>query len=225
MTLKSVRAYAVHLFTALSAGFGIWSLIAIHQQQLQLALILLGITVLIDSIDGTLARYWHIDAHGAAIDGALLDNIVDYLTWTIAPLFWGYQAIGLPVWILTVAAVASALGFANKRAKTEDHFFLGFPSYWNLILFFAWLLEIGPEATTGLLLLCSILVFVPFKYVYPSRTKPFQPLTLSLGAIFVIQLVALILLFDQSPDWLIYSGLLFPTYYIILSAYLNVSDT
>lgn len=222
MQKEDLLAYSVHLLTASGMAAGMYALITIHHGQLQMALWMLGLSVFIDSIDGTLARRWDTKNRAARYDGALMDNIIDYVTWTILPLYWGYVAIGIPAWILLVAATASVLGFSNSEAKTDDHFFKGFPSYWNFVILYCYLLGAGSTVTTILLLVCTLLVFVPLKYVYPSRTKFMQKTTLSLGSVYIIQLIAILYFLKDSPEWVIYSSLIFPLYYVMLSAYLNM---
>ena len=219
---KSFAAYLIHGFTALGAPLGLGAILFTAQGNLQWALYLLAAAVVIDSVDGTLARMLDISYYGWRIDGALLDNIIDYLNWTIAPLFWAFYALEVPIWTLLLAAFASSLGFSNQDAKTEDDFFLGFPSYWNIIVFYLFFFELGSIPNIAILLICAAATFVPFKFVYPSKTRFYRSVTLILGAIFLIQLVAMLVLFHQTPDWLLYSALLYPAYYIALSVYLNI---
>jgi len=224
MQSKDILAFSVHLLTASGIAAGMYALIAIHHGQLQMALWMLGLSVFIDSIDGTLARLWDTKTRASLYDGALMDNIIDYVTWTILPLYWAYVAIGIPVWILLVASTASVLGFSNSEAKTDDYFFKGFPSYWNFVVLYCYLFNVSPTLTTILLIICTILVFIPLRYVYPSRTKFMQKTTLTFGTIYIIQLIAILYYFGDSPSWLVYSSLVFPIYYVILSLYLNIRN-
>ena len=224
MPKKDILAYSVHFLTASGMAAGMYAFIAIHNGQLQMALWMLGLSVFIDSIDGTLARRWNTKTRAPLYDGALMDNIIDYVTWAILPLYWAYVAMDIPPWVLLIAATASVLGFSNTNAKTDDHFFKGFPSYWNFIVLYCYLLSAGPTIMTILLLICTILIFVPIKYVYPSRTIFMQKTTLLLGSIYIIQLIAILYFLRDSPNWLIFSSLLFPIYYILLSGYLNLQQ-
>ncbi len=222
--MKKTAAYGVHIFTALGAGFGLWALILTYNGFYKETVWVLAIAAIIDSVDGALARLTQTKEYAAAIDGALMDNIVDFVTWTIAPLLWIYATMGIPTWVLLICAIASIFGFSNANAKTEDHFFLGFPSYWNIVVFYIFLLELPPTFASGILLMFAIVTFLPVKFVYPSRTEYLRPLTLALGSIFILQLVALLFYFDQSPPWLIYTSFLFPFYYFGLSFYVNVKS-
>lgn len=223
--MKKIAAYGVHLLTATGAALGLWALILIFEGSYQSALWSLAGAALIDSIDGALARLVQTKQHAARFDGGLMDNIIDFLTWTVAPLFWIYAIMELPVWVLLICATASVFGFSNAQAKTDDHFFLGFPSYWNIVVFYIFLLQLSTASASMILLAFALTTFLPVKFVYPTRTSFLRTLTLLLGSLFVIQLLALVYFFDRSPPLLIYSSFLFPFYYFGLSFYLNVKTT
>lgn len=222
--MKKTAAYGVHLFTALGAGLGLWALILTYNGFYQETVWVLAVAAIVDSVDGALARLTQTKEHAPAIDGALMDNIVDFITWTIAPLLWIFATMDIPTLVLAICAVASVFGFSNTKAKTDDHFFLGFPSYWNIVVFYIFLLELPIPFASAILLMFAIVTFLPVKFVYPSRTKYLRPYTLILGSIFTLQLIALLYYFDQSPPWLIYSSFLFPFYYFGLSFYVNVKS-
>lgn len=222
--MKKAAAYGVHLFTALGAGLGLWALILTYNGFYKETVWVLAVAAIIDSVDGALARLTQTKEHAPAIDGALMDNIVDFITWTIAPLLWIFATMNIPSWVLIICAIASVFGFSNAKAKTADHFFLGFPSYWNIVVFYIFLLELPVTFASGILLMFAIVTFLPVKFVYPSRTEYLRPLTLILGSIFTLQLMALLYYFDQSPPWLIYSSFLFPFYYFGLSFFVNIKS-
>lgn len=220
--MKKIAAYGVHLLTATGAALGLWSLILIFEGAYQSALWALAGAALIDSVDGALARLVRTKKYASEYDGGLMDNIVDYLTWTVAPLFWIYAAMELPAWVLLICATASVFGFSNTQAKTDDYFFLGFPSYWNIVVFYIFLLQLSTLPATLIMLAFALSTFLPIKYVYPTRTPFLRKVTLILGVLFILHFAVLIYLFDQSSLVLIYSSFLFPFYYFGLSFYLNI---
>lgn len=220
--MKATAAYGVHILTALGAGLGLWALVLTYDGLYQEAVWVLAVAAIIDSIDGALARLIQTKEHAPKIDGALMDNIVDFITWTIAPLLWIYATMDLTVWALIICAIASAFGFSNIRAKTDDNFFLGFPSYWNIVVFYIFLLDLPELFATAVLLMFALVTFLPVKFVYPTRTDYLRPLTLILATIFTLQLVALMYYFDESPAWLTYSSFIFPFYYFGLSFFVNI---
>ncbi len=184
----------------------------------------MGGAVLIDSVDGTLARLVDIKRNAPKIDGGLMDNIIDFVTWTIAPLFWIYATMQLPLWVLMACTVASAFGFASTEAKTDDNFFRGFPSYWNIVVFYIYLLDLPGDFASAILLVFAVSIFLPVKFIYPSRTDRYQPITLALGILFFLQLLVLMYLFDETPPYFLYSTFIFPVYYFTLSFYLNMKS-
>lgn len=215
----------MHILTALGAGLGLWALILTYDGFYQEAVWVLAVAAIIDSIDGALARITQTKEHAPKIDGALMDNIVDFTTWTVAPLLWIYATMELPAWILVICAVASAFGFSNIRAKTDDNFFLGFPSYWNIVVFYIFLLKLPAVFGSAILLMFALTTFLPVKFVYPTRTEYLRPLTLILAIAFILQLIALMYFFDESPAWLVYSSFVFPFYYFGLSFYVNLKTS
>lgn len=223
--MKRTAAYGVHILTALGAGLGLWAVILTYDGFYKEAIWILAIAAIIDSIDGALARITKTKEYAPKIDGALMDNIVDFITWTVAPLLWIYATMRLPVWVLVICAIASAFGFSNARAKTDDNFFLGFPSYWNIVVFYIFLLDLPVAFGTATLLIFAFVTFLPVKFLYPTRTTFLRPLTLFLGGLFTLQLITLIYYFDESGPWLIYSSFIFPFYYFGLSFYMNIKST
>ncbi len=166
-------AWAVHLFTASGAAIALFALIAIATDRMPLASYLMLAALVIDAVDGTLARSARVAEHVPEIDGRRLDDIVDYLNYVIVPVFflWAGGFALHPAW-LVAPVLASAIGFAQVDAKTEDDFFLGFPSYWNILAIYLWLFDVGPVYSTLWIAGLSIAVFVPLKYLYPSKLEP-----------------------------------------------------
>lgn len=216
-----LTAYGVHLFTALGAALGLWAILLTYDGFYKEAIWALGAAVFVDAIDGSLARYVNIKENAPKIDGALMDNLIDFVTWTVAPLFWIYATMQVPLWVLLICAIASAFGFSNTNAKTNDNFFLGFPSYWNIVVFYIYLLQLPVLFTSGVLIVFAISTFLPIKFIYPTRTPYLRGLTLVLGVIYALQLLALMVLFDDSPMYLVYTSFVFPVYYFTLSSYFN----
>lgn len=221
---RTLRAWSVHLFTATGAVWGLMAIIAIMQHQWQAAFFWMGAAVVVDSVDGTLARRFEVKGMLPDFDGALLDNIIDYLTYVLIPALFLYEAGLLPDALALFGAVimvlTSAYQFCQADAKTEDNFFKGFPSYWNVVVFYLFLLQTGPWINLVVILLCAVLVFVPTKYAYPSRMTRFQKLTLLLTVVWaVVMLTAL----WQHPDlsWLVWLSLLYVVYYVGVSLYLS----
>ncbi|KTD68356.1 MULTISPECIES: phosphatidylcholine synthase [Legionella] len=172
--LQYVAAWSVHVFTASAACIGIFSLVKMYQHEYIFALWLMLITVVIDAVDGSLARLFNIKKILPKIDGALLDNIVDYLNYVITPCFFLLVRPGMlpptySVFLIAAVSITSAYQFCQSDAKTPDHFFKGFPCYWNITILYMFIFNTSATTNAIILTILSILIFVPVKYVYPSR--------------------------------------------------------
>src|SRR5918997_1302872 len=220
-----MKAVFVHLYTASGAVLALLMLVAAFQGEAVEALWLMFLSLLVDSTDGLLARRFRVSEALPFFDGALLDNIVDYMTYVLAPivLLWseGYLPDGnAGIVLASLPLLASSYQFCRVDAKTDDHFFLAFPSYFNVVAFYAIVFEPGPGALAAVLIVCSLLVFVPIRYVYPSRTPAFRRLTLTLTALWLVS-CADILREMPRPDPLILGfSILYLCYYLGLSLYL-----
>ncbi len=226
-----LRASAVHLYTASGAVLTLLVVITAYNGNAVGALWLLLAALLIDSTDGLLARRYRVKELLPRFDGRRLDDIVDYMTYALAPvlLLWSGGYLPEGAFGVTVAALpllASSYQFCQVDAKTEDgaetdHFFLGFPSYWNILAFYAIVFDLGTGTVGAILLVCSLLVFVPIRYVYPSRTVAFRKLTLGLTAIWILFCVVILLQMPNPSPILLTLSLLYLLYYFALSFYLS----
>jgi phosphatidylcholine synthase len=208
--LRAILAWGVHLFTACGAVVGVAALVAIAEDDAQRAVLLMLVALTIDALDGTLAR---------RVDGRRLDDMVDFLNYVIVPAVFLVVTGLLPHWGWTLAPVlASAYGFSQVEAKTRDDFFLGFPSYWNVVAIYAWLLEVPPAACVAIVSGFAALVLVPFKYVYPSRLRAWKRTTYA-GAVLCAATAAFASLDPERGRALHLAeiSLLFPAWYLALS--------
>lgn len=207
--LQYLAAWSVHLFTASGAFFGILTLAKIYQHEYIMALWLMGITVFIDAVDGSFARMAKVKVVLPKIDGALLDNIVDYLNYVVTPCFFllvkpDMLPEGYSVLLIAVISITSAYQFCQDEAKTPDHFFKGFPCYWNIAVFYMYIFNTSAVNNALLLSLFSILIFVPVKYVYPSRldyltdSKTLKILMHCCSALYGISSVVLLIYYPET---------------------------
>ena len=219
--LDSLLSWSVHLFTASGAVLGTFALIAIAMNRLEAAALMMLATLFIDGLDGTLARAAKVSEHTPGIDGRRLDDIVDYLNFVIVPavFLWGAGSILHPGW-LALPVLASAYGFSRRDAKTEDDLFLGFPSYWNILAIYLWLLEVSALGGTIWVAGLSIAVFIPMKYLYPSKVQPMR-LRFWLGVGAIVWTAALIACVEWpgrvAPYFLLEISLFYPAWYMWLS--------
>ena len=219
-------AWLVHLYTAtgaVAAFFGTTAVVAGRYREALLWMV--GATV-IDATDGLLARAGRVEERLPGVDGRRLDDIVDYLTFVFLPVIFLFHAGLLPAgWSGLVASavlLSSALGFAAADAKTDDHYFTGFPSYWNIVALYLYAMRLSALTHGILLLLLSAMVFWRVRYVYPTRTPLLRRTTLVLGTVWGMMVVAIVLMLPNVPPLLLIGSLFFPVYYTGLSIAVNV---
>ena len=200
---SSAPAWLVHAFTASGAVLAFAAVLATFQDRFRTAFVLLIASTVVDATDGLLARRARVKELTPGFDGARLDDIVDYLTFVFVPLLILYHAGHLPEgWGLGIAGavlLSSAYGFASLDAKTDDYFFTGFPSYWNIVALYIHAARCRRSFNAALLLVLVALVFVRIGYVYPSRTPVLQRTTNALGAAWALMMLAVVYLLPDVP--------------------------
>jgi phosphatidylcholine synthase len=222
-----VTPWLAHLYTGLGAVVALAATLAVIQGEYRTAFLWLGAQIVIDATDGLLARALHVKERLPHFDGARLDDIVDYLTYVFIPVLLMLQAGLLPaqwgVWVGALVLLASAYGFSQTAAKIEttDYFFTGFPSYWNLIALYVYLLRMPSAANAAILVAFAVLVFIPLRYVYPSRTRTLRAATNVLGVAWAVLLTWIVWRLPEMDARWIQLSLLFPAYYMVLSFVLD----
>jgi phosphatidylcholine synthase len=225
--LRIWSAWGVHLYTASGVIAAFAGTLAVIAGDYRAAFLWMVGATFVDSTDGVLARLARVKQTLPGFDGGRLDDIVDYLTYVFLPILLLYHAGDLPRGVPGVAVAAavllsSAYGFASLDAKTDDYFFTGFPSYWNIVAVYLHVAGGGPTVNTVVLLVLVALVFVRIGYVYPSRTPMLRSVTLGLGAIWAAMVLAIVLAMPDVPRPLWIASLFFPVYYVMLSAALQI---
>lgn len=228
MLHRKVAAWCVHAYTASGLLLAAW-MTALTLRGTDAAyrgvLGLMLLATFIDSTDGTLARRVGVKKVVPEFDGATLDNIVDFHTYTSLPLFFLWRAQVLPPgweWALLVPLLASVYGFSQTQAKTRDGYFLGFPSYWNVIAFYLYFLRLSPTLVLTVLWGFALLTFVPALYLYPSQKTPYSFITNVLTAIWGVGLIVVLLRGAAVNAWLVPLTLLFPAYYLGISWWITI---
>jgi phosphatidylcholine synthase len=224
--LHRFLAWTVHAYTATGAVLAFAMTIAVFNHAYRLAFLLMVVATVVDATDGVLARLARVKDYTPNFDGARLDDIVDYLTFVFVPALLLYRAGLLPDgWRIVVVAgmlLSSAYGFSAGDAKTEDYFFTGFPSYWNIVALYLYAAKLHPATNAAVLLVLSGLVFVRIGYVYPTRTPLLRSLTIALSLVWGFMTIAIILTLPDVSPLLLGASLLFPVYYTVLSLVLHL---
>ena len=225
MTPAVVAAWLVHLYTASGFVLAFLATIAVIEGDYRSAFLYLWLQVAVDATDGWLARRARVTERVPEFSGKTLDDLVDFLTYVFVPALAVWRGGIVPGgWATTVGSamlLSSGFGFNRVKAKTADHFFTGFPSYWNIVVLYLFVLGMQPLFNAVVLLACCALVFVPIRYVYPSRTAVLPVLTNVLGAAWAVAVLVFLWRYPDGPRGLMLASLAYPIYYVALSLFLQ----
>lgn len=184
-----IRALSVHLLTASGATFAMFALLSAVEAAWWAMFLWLLVALLVDGIDGPLARKYEVTTHAARFDGVLLDLIIDYLTYVFIPAYALYASGLVPGWagwaVLAVIPFTSALYFADVRMKTEDASFEGFPGCWNMVALVAFVLTPAPWVTVAIVVALAAAMFLPLRFVHPVRTQRWRKITLPIACLWM----------------------------------------
>ncbi|MSQ94645.1 MAG: CDP-alcohol phosphatidyltransferase [Gemmataceae bacterium] len=229
--VRRLLAWCAHAYTALGLVAVAAIAVAIYDGRFQHAFLWMFVATIIDATDGMLARAVKVKEVLPNFDGRRLDDLIDFQTFTTLPLFLMWRANLLPEeWqaILLAPLVASAYGFCQVSAKTQDGYFLGFPSYWNIIAFYLYLLQPPAWLTMSLLLFFAVMTFVPARYLYPTHRGRLNRWTNWLGGVWGIFLIWILWRWHEDTTIepvtrvLVLISLVFPAYYLLVSWWISV---
>lgn len=229
MTLRKILAWGVHLYTAsglIAAAIILVLLVQGGDEAIRQAFIWMFVATVIDTTDGWLARKANVKKFASTFDGRRLDDLIDFNTYTTLPLMLIWRANLLQEgsqWWLLLPLLASAYGFCQTQAKTADNFFLGFPSYWNIVAFYLYLAQPPHIVSLVGIVILALLTFVPSLYLYTTHGGRFSLFTNLFGIAWAISLIALFLLWHRSPQWLLRVSFSFPVYYFLASWIITIN--
>ncbi len=177
-----IAAWAVHGFTASGAVLGFLAIISIFNNDLIGAFLWLGLALLIDGLDGSLARKIGVTDKTPNIDGSALDLVIDYLNYVIIPALMVYWFQLVPIgWEIIIPAgmfAVSLYTFANINMKTNDYYFSGFPAVWNIVVLYFYILGTNLWLNLFVIIFLFLLTFIPIKFVHPLRVKNLRNITI-----------------------------------------------
>ena len=192
----SILAWMVHALTASGAVLAFLAFVAMERAEWRLALCWLVAALIVDGIDGPLARLVDVKRSIPRIDGATLDLVVDYLTYVFLPTIFIYRAELIPAPLATVLValiqISSLYHYARLDLKSADHYFVGFPAMWNIVAFYLFLVQPGAPAGAVVVIVMATLTFMPVYFVHPVRVRDFRPWLTIATAVWVITSVALL---------------------------------
>jgi phosphatidylcholine synthase len=214
--LDYARAFLVHVLTASGAALALLALLAAVHGAFDAMFLCLGLALIVDGVDGTIARSIKVTELLPRWSGEILDLVVDFASYVFDPAY-AIAAGGLmPPWLGALAGIVivmtGAIYFADRQMKTADNYFRGFPTLWNVVAFYLFVLKPVPWLAATLVALLAILTFVPFKFLHPFRVVRLR--TVSMAAVVLWSLLgayALAQSLDPGP-WVV-AGL------VVLAAY------
>ena len=216
--LIRARAFAVHIFTAAGAALALAALLFATRGEWAAMFLCLGIAMIIDGMDGTIARWLKVAEVLPRWSGDVLDLVVDFVTYVFVPAY-AIAAGGLmpePLALLAgmIIVVTGALYFADRQMKTADNYFRGFPALWNVAAFYLFLLKPGRPVAVLIVAALAALTFVPFKFIHPVRVARLQALNIA-GLILWAALALIAVLEDLAPGPWVAGGLVVIAVYLL----------
>ncbi|MEL1232103.1 MAG: CDP-alcohol phosphatidyltransferase family protein [Candidatus Neomarinimicrobiota bacterium] len=205
--LKKSLAHSVHFFTILGVYFSYLALEAAIEKNLNLVFLYLAIALFIDGVDGTLARWADVKTYASKVNGEILDNIIDFLSYVFIPAFVIHTFSFVPEEyndvVVFLILVTSCYTFSNNDLKTKDNYFSGFPALWNIVLLYFYILETSQVTNFWTIIALSIMTFIPVKFLHPFRVRNYRTLNLSVLIIWIFSSFALLLEKDFGVEFLL----------------------
>lgn len=164
----------------------------------------LGVALIVDAIDGTLARKAEVKIYAPWFDGSVLDIVVDYLTWTFIPALFMYLVLPLgpgpvPMAMFVLITASSLFCYCNTKMKTDDYYFMGFPAAWNVVALIMWLLQMQAIYNIIWIIVLAVLTLAPITFVHPLRVKRLRAVNAAAAAIWIGTSVALVATHPELP--------------------------
>jgi phosphatidylcholine synthase len=204
LSFERIGAFTIHVFTASGAALGFLALILATGEQWAAMFLCLGLALVVDGIDGPLARAFKVKDVLPRWSGEQLDFVVDFITYVFVPAYaiaasgMLPQALAIPAGVVVV--ITGALYFADREMKTTDNYFRGFPAVWNLAAFYFYLLTPPPWIAAAAVVVLAGLTFAPLRFVHPLRVAHLRWLNIALLAAWaVLATLAVINNFDPGP--------------------------
>ncbi|AJY46881.1 phosphatidylcholine synthase [Martelella endophytica] len=199
-----IRAFSVHILTASGSFLAFLGVVAAAEGRFVSMFWWLGLALLVDGIDGPIARRLRVSEVLPSWSGVMLDNIIDYVTYVLLPAFALYQShmIGEPLSFLAAAliVVSSAIYYADSGMKTDENFFSGFPVVWNMVVFSFFVIEPSSLVAMAIVIVSVVLTFLPINFLHPVRVKRLRPLNLAMFFLWCATgLYALLVSFKAPP--------------------------
>jgi phosphatidylcholine synthase len=213
-------AFSVHVLTACGAALALLALLAATRGDWPVMFLWLGVALVVDAIDGPLARAANVRGVLPQWSGETLDLVVDYTTYVFVPAYavaaGGLMPDGWAIAAAAVIAVSGTLYFAKGEMKTADNFFRGFPAVWNLVVFYLLLLRPAPLVCVATVALFAVLTFVPIRFVHPFRVRYLRAPTVALLTLWAALALAAVRQGLSPEPWIAAALCLIAVYFFVV---------
>jgi phosphatidylcholine synthase len=220
---RSILAWLVHVYTGLGLVCALLALRALGEDRPLEVFFWLVVAFVIDASDGVLARRARVDLYTPHFSGRKLDDIIDYLNYTFVPVcfIWQQELLTDGWWpVLAFTLIASAYGFCSEAAKTDDGYFTGFPSYWNVVAFYLYFLQPPEQVAAVVIAALALMTFWPVRYLYPTKNHEAQWFSIGGGVAWGILCLWLVQHPEPPRQW-VWISLLYPAWYMGYSFWLH----
>lgn len=222
--IQKALAWSVHIFTSLGLVAGFMAILSIQEQNWRATMLWLILALIIDGVDGSLARLFNVKEVLPYMDGKVIDYVIDFATYAIIPIYMFYEAdLVVESWKLPLCIImllVSALYYGKEGMVTEDKYFLGFPVLWNMVMYYyIFVTNFTSTSYVILTLIFAAMHFIPIKFVYPSQNARFKLLTLIVSVLFIGTLALLVFYYPERPAWLVLIAYLTVIYYAAMAIY------
>jgi phosphatidylcholine synthase len=199
--LAQIKAWGAHGFTATGVVTAFLATLALFENQPQACLMWLGVALIVDGVDGTLARKVNTQSVLPNIDGSVLDLVIDYLTYVFIPALFIYRYIDLPDYTHLLAVslilVSSLFCFCNVNMKSKDNYFQGFPAAWNVVALCLYIIDPPSWVTLLTIIGLALLTLSRMKFLHPFRVRRFMPINITVTFVWLLCSLLLVL---SHPD-------------------------
>ena len=228
LSASKAKAWSVHAVTASGVILGLLALLAVLDGRPQVCLLWLGAALLVDGLDGTLARKFDVKGVLPHFDGSTLDLVIDYLTYVFIPAIFVYRFIALPEYTLLLSVgvilLSSLFCFCNLNMKSKDNYFVGFPAAWNVVIVYLYLLDFAPWLSLVTILLLAGLTLTKMKFLHPFRVKQFMPLNIGVTLLWMAACALLIVQYPLNQAWLLLVWGLATAYFVGICLWRTVRE-
>ena len=201
---KVAAAWGVHAFTMTGIVWACLAAAALAHGNIKEMWLWLGIALIVDGIDGTLARRAEVKKYTPWFDGSILDIVVDYLTWTFIPAIFMYLHVPLghgplPMLMLITITASSLFCYCNTKMKTDDYYFMGFPAAWNVVAVVMWIFGTPAWFNIPAIIVLAILTLAPITFVHPLRVHKMMAANIVATVLWIGATVQAVVLHPELP--------------------------